>query len=319
MKRGIIIFEREDYIYKLLKFRLSNYFPDSYIVRGKKGRIDSSDIPLAECIHILYDSDQFSYEQICRDSDSLDIPVTISGLCNEEYKNGRIIDCKYLANKIINSDPSLPVPSFVGNPSEHNGRIILLIPYAYMDERENMIGTEFDYLKKSTKMCLRIDLMSGIRMPVTFSGVDNSSGGLTEILDLASRSELKPEDIMAYSTPDTNGFITPGRPRHSDDVFDYGIDAVINLMEEAYELTTDPAFPLNVLIVAEGFRIKELIRIASHAGEVHFLLPERLLDEDTGFRSEIGTITRSLPHDIPVTMHYCDNILRNRNYETVKI
>ena len=46
---------------------------------------------------------------------------------------------------------------------------------------------------------------------------------------------------------------------------------------------------------------------------------ERLLKDYLGFKSEIGSITRSIPPEVPVTMHYCDNIIKSKRYETTKI
>lgn len=320
MNIGIIIFEKEDYLFKLLKFRLSTYFPDGYIVRGNSGGINPSDIPLAKKIHVLYDSDQYTSDQISRECNNIDIPISISTIYNDEFNKGRIIDCKYLARKIMNqSKETSSVRKGSGESDSFNGKLIMIISYAYMDERENLIDTEFDYLRKDSHMCLRIDLMSGIRMPSSFSGLENSTGGITDILRLAASESLEPKDIMAYSTPGTNGFITPGKPVHTDDVFDFGINPIINLIETSKELTTDITFPINVLIVAEGFKFKDIVRISGMADELHFLLPERLLKDYLGFKSEIGSITRSLPPEVPVTMHYCDNIIKSKRYETTKI
>ena len=156
-------------------------------------------------------------------------------------------------------------------------------------------------------------------MPLVFSSVDGNGSGLTNLLELADSDKLEPKDIMEYSTPSSNGFITPGRPRHTDDVFDYGIDNVIKLVEAATELTTDLCLPINVFIVAEGFRFSETSKLACLADEVHFLLPQRLIEEDLGFKEEIGLITRSLPAGTPVTMHYSDMIIKSKNYDTVKL
>ena len=322
MNCGIIIFEKEDHIYKLLKFRLSTYFPDAYIIRGTIGGTETNEIPLAESIHVLYDSDDYSYDQILEESETIDNVISISTVFNEDYKSGKIIDCKYLANKILNQSDSLireKVSSSDSPDGSFYGRSILLISYAYIDERESLINTEFDYLKKCSHMCLRLDLMSGIRMPQSFSGIENTTGSLTELLDLARSNKLESKDIMAYSTPDSNGFVTPGKPRHSYDVFDYGINTLSNLIEAASDLTTDDTFPVNVFIVAEGFRISEFSQMAGLVDEVHFLLPERLYKNDPGFRSEIGTITRSLPSTTNVTMHYTDMFVKRKLYEASKI
>lgn len=322
MNCGIIIFENDDHLYRLLKFRLSTYFPDGYIVRGNIGTVGSSDIPLADQIHILYDSDQFSYEQICKETEDIELKVSISSIYNEEITKGKIIDCKYLAKKILQTTSPLIHNTSSGKgqePDRFIGKTIMLFPYAYMDEREHLIDTEFDYLRSSCNMCLRLDLMSGIRMPSIFSSIDNSGSGLSDLLELASTDRLEPKDIMEHSTPCSGGFITPGRPRHSDDVFDYGIDNVLKLIEAATELTTDLCLPINVFIVAEGFRFSETAKMATLADEVHFLLPKRLMEEDLGFKEEIGSITRMLPAGTPVTMHYSDIILKSRQHDKVKI
>lgn len=321
MNCGIIIYELEDYVYKLLKFRLSTLLPDSYIIRGTSTDLNSDSLPFAENIHILYDSNQFAMAQICKFSEKLKNSVSISSIFRDDLDGPDIIDCAHLYNRITSTDYSMNrIAQSTDNniPSSKPGKVSVLLPFSYIDERELFISNHLSYLK-DTSMCLRLDLMSGIRMPYSFSGIDRSNCSITQLLSLAKNGRLTPEDILAFCTPDNSGFLVTSKPYHSDDIFDCGIEVIEKVLVTAKMLTKDTSYPMNILVVAEGFKIADLSRIASFGDEVNILLPKRLHQNDLGFKEEIGRITRVLPPQIQVKIHDTEELKTEKNYETMQI
>lgn len=322
MKSGIIIYELEDYLFKLLKFRLSSFFPDGYIVRGTSIELTNDSVPLADKFHVIYNPLEFLPEQIQMFISKLQGHISLIPLY-EEHNDGyyETIDCKQLYNMIMTAEYDLTKGSeFTNNPIDaaDNGKTVVLIPFSYISEREHLIKSELSSLKDS-RMCLRLDLMSGIRMPDTFSSYGQEKGNLSEILDLSLKGTIKSENFLQFATPDNLGFMTVGKPNNSDDVFDYDLTTITRLIKRAKELNFDKSYPINVLIVAEGFRIRELEVIASLADELHILLPERLYQDNLGFKEEIGRITRSLKPDKSLCIHYIENLKTEIKYETQPI
>lgn len=317
MNYGIIIYENEDYLYKLLKFRLSTFFPNSYIIRGISD-LDDSLVPLAENIHILYDSTQFTFEQVCRFSENISCPVTVLPLFNDLLDEAPTIDCSYLFSLITETEYSMNSKTNLSINSEDKCKTVVLIPFSYIHEREALIKNELANLKE-IEMCIRLDLMAGIRMPFSFTGTNSQTNGLSELLFAAKQKKLTPDLILSMCGPDNNGFMSFGKPYHSDDVFDYDISTIENLISTASELTKNPSYPMNLLVVAEGFKIKDLARIASLADELHILIPERLYNTDLGFKEEIGSITRSFDAKKPIVIHHVEKLKMDRDYETMQL
>lgn len=320
MNYGIIIYEKDDYIYKLVKFRLSTLFPDGYIIRGVS-ELNSSSIPFADGINILFNSSQYKINDIYKYSENLKTPVSIISLYNDNETGFPMIDCAEIYDQITNMTYQIKEISDehqISKVCSKAAKTVLYIPFAYISEREALIANKLQYLTDDF-LCLRLDLMSGIRMPNTFSGVCNGTVGLTELLDLAQQDSIEKEDILDYCAPDNKGYITPGKPKHSDDVFDYDLDTIKKLIRTASELNEDDSYPMNVLIVAEGFRIADYIEIASLVDEIQILLPERLYKDNLGFKDEIGRITRSVNSEIPVTIHYVETLKLEKEHETMQI
>lgn len=316
MNYCITIFENEDYIFKLLKFRLSSLLPNSYIYRGIMD-LTSTSYQFSDTIQVFFNPLQYSYSEICSYTKDIKCNVNIFSLFNDDSSYSQVIDCTYLYECIIKNDCNDNEQTECTSKTK-KAKTTLLIPFSYIDEREYFIMNELKGLTNDL-MCLRLDLMAGIRMPTTFSGVFSGTIGLTDLLILASQSEISGSDILAYCIPDNKGFISPGKPKHSDDVFEYGIQAINNLIVAATELNNDTSYPMNVLIVAEGFRMSELIQISSHADEVIFLLPERLHKNDLGFNEEISSIIRAIDSNIPVSIKYVEKQEMDKYYETMQI
>lgn len=310
MNRSIIIFEKDDYTYTLISTRLSYYCPDSYIIRGTHDPLSLHQITVSDHVSVLYDDSQYSKEKVIEICDDLGIAVNgVFALCISSMPG--IIDCKALASLLNNSAASRVN---IKDEDKKRGKMILLLPFAYMDEREALIKDSFKKdNQESGNVCIRIDLMSGIRMMFP------SIGSLTKILDKARDDDLKASDIVENAAYDDNGFLTLGRPERSDDVFDHGTECILKLLKSARQLTSDSSYPADILVVAEGLTFADMSKIAALADEVHILLPERMYKEDLGFRREIGSITQVLDPSIPVMIRYCEDKERKPSYETVRI
>ena len=296
MNKGILIFVNCDFTFRLIKARLSYCRPDLYILRGTDPELKTA---LIDQVQIFYDGNDFSPEEVLRKTSGIKCEIRGVEELFSISDGAPVIDCR----RILSLTGSTSPVKETSGQDKNKGRFVVFLPFSYRSEREKFISDEFAGLKTSDNMCLRLDLMSGIRMPDFLTDMSASQGCLTDILRLAAEDRLKKEDIPEHATYDSMGFLTLGKPLRSDDVFDYGIDCIEKVLKAVGELTKDTSFPLNILVVAEGFRFTELTKIASYADEVGLLVPKRLYKEDLGFRNEISGITRDLDPDIEVTVH----------------
>lgn len=312
MNRSILIFEDTDYTYTLIKARLAHYCPDSYILRGSADQGLSNQVSLSDLVTVLYDDLQYSKEKVIEICGDLGTAVSGVYALSTSTMPG-IIDCRALAS-LLDEAAASRVKIKNEDIIDKKGKMILLLPFAYLDEREALIRDSFKKdNRESGNVCIRIDLMSGIRMMFP------SIGSLTKILDLARDDNLKASDIVENAAYDDNGFLTLGRPERSDDVFDHGTECILKLLSKARQLTSDNCYPADILVVAEGLTFADMSKIAKLADEVHILLPERLYEEDLGFRREIRSITQVLDPTVPVLIRYCEDKERKPSYETVRI
>ncbi len=303
MAFGIIVYENDSYLYSLIKERLASVFPQAYIDRGGNPN-PSFDIKLINCIKILYDNKDFPPPDT-HDRDNI-IP-----LYSDDGKGHMIIDMKIIFEKISSGAGS--GSSKTQSDTDYKDRLKLLISYAYIDERENFIRLAIGPSSFDTIHPIRIDLMSGIRMPNVFT--KESSGSITGLLKECSDIRFEPGRILDYLNPDSNGFLSAGKPEHEDDVFDIGIRTCSRLM--ALLKTLCVKNDTGALVVAEGWRESELLELIGYCDTLHILLPARMCTEDTGMTKELGLFKRSLPSGSLMTVHYCEDY--KENYETIRI
>ncbi len=319
MNHAVIIYEDDDFLYGLLRFRLSLYLPDCYIMRdGDKNYLNNIN-QFSDTLFVLFDDHQYNeYDVSIEDIEGIN--VFYLPLYSEE-DNCTLIDCKELAMRIAQTKTSVRQKTTCAENTgrtEHGG-VHILIPFSHIDERERFIDEELSFLRDSDNMCIRLDLMSGIRMPTNYSGSYSSVGSLTQLLDKAKSKHICSEDILSFVNPDSNGFFTPGKPQRSDDIFDYGTDTLITLINALSTLVNEDSDRFTGLIVAEGFRFRELIKLASCCDVIHILLPKRMYETDLGFKTEIAELTKNIPTDCKVTVYDSDKYQTERQLETIKI
>ncbi len=303
MAFGIDIYENDTYLYQLIRERLSAHFPNAYIRRI--GESDQSmDRKLIREIYTLYDNRQFKVPQA---SEGIE-PIP---LFSDDGKGHSIIDMKKIYARLSGlSDETMELP-VIGNTDKD--RLRLLISYAYIDERETFIRSAIGPESFDSIHPVRIDLMSGIRMPTPFT--PESSGSVTKLLRACENKRFKPSDILEYLNPDSSGFLSCGKPENEDDVFDIGVNACSTLIKNLKTLCIRE--DTGALVVVEGWRVAELIEFIHWCDTLHILLPARMCTEDTGMTKELGLFKRALPSGALMTVHYCEDY--RHKYESINI
>ena len=301
MTFGIMVYVNDTYLYELIRERLTVKFPNAYISRA--GADTSSDFNLISDIRILYDNREFSPPV----TDGTSVPVPLFEQCGT---GSMIIDMKRIFKELPGSNMTQEAPAEAAIGKD---RLKLLISYAYIDERENFIRCAVGPMTFDCLHPIRIDLMSGIRMPTPFTS--GATGSLTSLLRTCTGKRFRPQQITGYLNPDSSGFLSCGKPDNEDDVFDIGIDACVKLMEQLRQLCTDE--DTGALVVVEGWRVSEIIKLIPFCDTLHLLLPARMCTEDTGMTKELGVFRRNLPSGALMTVHYCEDY--RQNYESIRI
>ena len=303
MTFGILIYENDNCLYELIRERLSGKYPNAYI--GRAGKDDPSvNFKLIKDMCILYDNREFTPPK----SGGAQKPIPLF----EDNGNGSmIIDMKHIYEKL--PGPTADEVESAKGPEDPCDRLRLLISYAYIDERENFIKIASGPMTFDCIHPIRIDLMSGIRMPTPFT--PGSTGSLSQLLRACTDKRFRPSMITEYLNPDSSGFLSCGKPENEDDVFDIGINACCRLMDHLRMLCRNDN--TGALVVAEGWRVSELTELIKRCDTLHLLLPARMCTEDTGMTKQLGLFRRSLPSGALMTVHYCEDY--RKQYESISI
>lgn len=297
MTLGIKVYEKDDYLYSLIKERLQINLPTAYICNYR-----SENFKFTNNIRVIFDNKQFSIDSIEDSYRSKAIPL---------YENN-IIDIKRITKAITNIDEP------IHDISETNDQIRLLISFSYIDERESFINQVISPNSFNGLHPIRIDLMSSIRM--LDSSHSNSNNALSNLLRSCTQKNFTPERILQYLGPDSSGFLTPGKPINDDDVFDIGIKASARLMELTKELCQK--MNSGALFVAEGWRLNEMFELIARCDSLHILLPARMCTEDTGMSNELGLFQRNLKSGCTMTIHYYEDYKNKQSeikYDSIRI
>lgn len=302
----ISIYEKNEYLYKTLRKRIRNDFPESYIrwhpVPIKKEKEDDEEAVVNRVI-VLYDN------RVFRETDLPDYgSASIIPLFKEVNSKLKVIEYEEIRAGIENFLGSDSAPAL-------KGPINLLFPYAYIEDREKFIRQKLAFIRDDHKMAVRLDLMAGSRMPILLSG-SSSRGSLTTLLSKASEGRLKASEIPEYLNPGTDGFMSPGRPDNSEDVFDYGLKASLELISRTSEFVINSDIDTGLLVVAEGFRTTELSELAALSDTLFILLPEKHYLRNPGIQNDISRFKEKLPVNAEVKICFCDELKTEKLYET---
>ena len=176
---------------------------------------------------------------------------------------------------------------------KESGKMVALIPYVYMEDREALISHMIADNRFTSDYSVRLDFMGRMRVP----GPDTNGirpGGMTKLLEQAAKKSFKPEDIFAYCNMDKNGFMTPGATSGEDDVYDAGLIIIKKIIDASLHLTEGESPTTSVLSIFEGFRTNELTELVAPFDEVTLLLPSRTGQENLGTKKLASGILKSL-------------------------
>ena len=279
MAFGIKIFEKDEYLFALLRQRLGYFFPEAYIMRFAEpdalARITDEAERFCEFEKTLYDQRQFRAE------DTGD-PEAVE-LFDDE---GRI-SCQRIARSIGVSGKVTPV----NVPAEIKGQITLILSFVYREEREEYIRrlrTPLDY-----DIPLRLDFTGGYGLG------SNEHENMNRLLRLSRTRKFKPEDILSYVHRDDMGFMTPGGAADPDICHEIGSSGIIKILKAAKALAMTDPMSVATLAVLDSFSTKEMIEVSSVADRVIVLTH----DITSGISEFVSRINRDLPPEITCELY----------------
>lgn len=281
----IRIYEKNGYIYSLLKKRLSCFYPDAYIVDPYLDEQDYED-RFSDYTRVLYDPADINADDISSDMSS---PIRLT-------EDGGIIDCARLISML---KPTEDAPSFTRPVT---GSLSAVIPFVYSDVRDGFIR----YLASrshNTDFNIRLDFTSKLRS--LWHG--RSGCNMTSLLEACRSRKFVPEDILKYCNMDDSGFLTPGCTTNYDDVNDLGTARSVTLMHHAADLAHSDRRTVNILAVIEGFRMKDLAELLACCDMVYILLPAKNAAEDIGSKDMISMLTKTLGRE-RIAVYYADEL-----------
>ena len=268
----IKIYEKDEYIYSLLKKRLISFYPDAYIVNPY---IDPEDY-----------SDKFStYTRVVYDPSDINLPDTLTTTSSpiRLTEDSGIIDCAKLI-PLLGSEEG---PT--ANEVPVSGSVYAVLPFVYSDVRDSFIRDLSKRLSGSD-FNIRLDFTSKLRALWRSSSGNN----MTSLLEACKSRKFLPEDILKYCNMDDKGFLTPGSTTGFDDVYDLGTERSKTLMNHAANFAHMQTRLVNVLAVLEGFKTKDLPELLSCCDKVFILLPASNIGEDLGSKDLISILTQAL-------------------------
>ena len=280
----IKIYEKDRYVFTLLKKRLSSFFPDAYIIDPYFDPEDPDD-RFSNYTKVIYDPSDINEEDIPQHSLSL-IRLT---------DDGGLIDCARLIPMLRPNDD---LPTVLGPVT---GTLSAVIPFVYSDVRDRFISDISSRLQ-GAEINIRLDFTSKLR-----AGWRGPAGcNMTSLLEACKSKRFVPEDILKYCNMDDMGFLTPGSTAGHDDVYDLGIRRSGTLLDHASRLAHSRTGSSNVLAVVEGFRTMDLPELLCSCDMVYILLPSKSTGEIAGAKDLIALLTKTLGRE-RITVCYADN------------
>ena len=300
MAFSIKIYEKDKYMYALMKARIGALYPEAYITDPYlESRTDTDGDMFGEFTKILYNPEQFGEDF------GLELPESaIKSLkeCMEKpvptIDREGLVDCRKICSAlgIAPSSNSEPVNEM---KAQDKGRIEVLIPFVYISDREKYIRNNYLEMTDSD-LSLRLDFTSRLRAPED-EGTEFMAGNMTGLLEACASRKFEPNDIIKYCSRNSMGFLTPGTSKGDDDVYDIGSTRCRILLDKCRQLITDGSLKINVLAIAEGFRSAELPALVSDCDKVTVLFSGKNKNEETAASGLISSISRSLIHGTVVT------------------
>lgn len=300
MAFSIKIYEKDKYVYALMKARIGALYPEAYVTNPYlESRIDSDGDMFGEFTKVLFNPKQFGEDF---GTDTHEDAIQTLKECLEKPvptidQNG-IIDCRKICCALgINSSQDNNPANDVNE--DGRGRIEVLIPFVYISERENYIKNNYRDLTDAD-LSLRLDFTSRLRAPED-EGSEFMAGNMTGLLEACASRKFDPNDIFKYCSRDNMGFLTPGTSKGDDDVYDIGSTRCRILLDKCRQLISEGNRKINILAIAEGFRSAELPVLVADCDKVTILFSGKNRNEETAASGLITSIARALTHGTIVT------------------
>ena len=304
MAFSIKIYEKDKYMYALMKARIGYLYPEAYITDPYLEERDDTDGDMfGEFTKVLYNPKQFGEdfgleppEDAIRSlQECLDRPVP-------SLDPDGIVNCRKIC-KALGIDPSQDGDPHQIAVSPTRGRLEVIIPFVYIGDRENYIKKNYSDMTDAD-LSLRLDFTSRLRAPED-DGAGICSGNMTGLLEACFSRKFEPDDILKYCSRNGMGFLTPGTTKGDDDVYDLGSARCRILLDKCRQLVSDEKRKINVLAIAEGFRSAELPILVSDCDKVTILFSGRDRNEETAASGLISSISKALTHG-EIVLDYAD-------------
>ena len=295
MAFSIKIYEKDKYMYALMKARIGALYPEAYITDPYlESRSDTDGDMFGEFTKILYNPKQFGEDF------GLELPESAMNSIKEcldkpvpTIDRDGLVDCRKICSA-LGIDPSHDTEPLNETQARDKGRIEVLIPFVYICDRERYIKN--NYLEMNdADLSLRLDFTSRLRAPED-EGAEFMAGNMTGLLEACASRRFDPNDILKYCSRDSMGFLTPGTSKGDDDVYDIGSTRCRILLDKCRQLISDGSRLINVLVIAEGFRSAELPVLVSDCDKVTILFSGKNRNEETAASGLISSISRALTH-----------------------
>ena len=292
----IRIFEKDEYIYSLLKYRLGQAYPEAYIINpmtegdpDMSGGISNYSITL--------------YDQRFVDADSIDCEDAVPLL-----DSTGTINCR----RVISSIKAGP-RSHGGSVKDSSGIFIALIPFVDIEAREDFIRDLATREMSDSSHSLRLDLTTGFKSsPAAISGV---TGNMSQLLKAGSSRRFKPEDILGYCAMDRSGFLTPGACDRPDELLDTDPELLIRLSDNCSRLVHCKEHSISALLVLDGIRTGTIPGIVSDCDKVMILCP-RGSPSGYGYEELRDSISKNMQGGT-CDIIYRGNIKKDDTYEQI--
>lgn len=303
MAFSIVIRTPDIQVGRMLTNRITVLYPNAYVSSPSENSDNSEDysyeneIGLSDRTVVLYDNLRMKHEPEA-ENNCLFLPMFSEAGDGLQY-----IDCSRLKLLIDNINSSYSGESAQSSRSGRDGMITLFLSFVHIEEREAIIAKYVPAISPSD-VNVRLDLMSGFRMPSSFrSGL--TDGSLTELLRLSAKKRLTPSLLQSMLHPNSLGFLSPGIPDQPDDVFEYGTEACCELISNLRSMICDFGTNMSGIITAEGWRTEEYCRLIRECDMVYVILPESDCDESKNMENTISLFRRSLNQGANLNILYC--------------
>ena len=235
MAFSIKIYEKDKYMYSLMKARLGALYPEAYITDPYLGNGSDTDGDMfGEFTKILYNPEQFGKEfsqgsvldEMQSLKECLDNPIPTTG------PDG-LIDCRNICSA-LGIKPTRSRDTSGDSKVSGKGRLEVLIPFVYITDRENYIRNNYSDMADAD-LSLRLDFTSRYRAPED-DGAGILAGNMTGLLEDCVSKRFEPDDILKYCSRNSMGFLTPGAVKNEDDVYDLGSTRCRLLLDKCRDL-----------------------------------------------------------------------------------